>query len=532
MADQRLTTEIQRRRTMAIISHPDAGKTTLTEKLLLYSGAIQRAGSVTGKAGTTSTTSDWMDIEQQRGISISSSAMQVEFDGHLLNILDTPGHQDFSEDTYRTLMAVDSAIMLIDVAKGVEPQTIKLFKVCKDRGIPIITFVNKMDRPGRNPFEVMEEVENVLGITCVPLTWPIGIGDEFKGVLDLKSNKVALFQEVVKGQYRAPVTVSGLDDSNLKELVGEKHQNLLKDDVGLIRDAIEDFNDSSFFSQKQTPVFWGSAINNFGVENFLSQLIELAPVPSSLTTSSGEVKPDSDFFSGFVYKVQANMNQKHRDRVAFMRVTSGKFERGMSAYHFRSERQIKLSYPYKIFGQDRSMIEEAWPGDVIGLINPGVFTVGDVVSSGPRFDIPRFPRFSPEIFVKVFPATYSFSKGFKKGVEQLGEEGVIQLFRDRDGTPTPILGAVGQLQLEVFMSRMEAEYNEKIRYEHLSAKRARWLGEGQKLPENRNFNYVLDTEDRVVVLFDSDWELNYVLEKNPNLILLDAPPNEQGVKLK
>ena len=422
--------------------------------------------------------------------------------------------------------------MLIDVAKGVEPQTIKLFKVCKDRGIPIITFVNKLDRPGRNPFEVMEEVENVLGITCVPLTWPIGIGDEFKGVLDLKSNKVALFQEVVKGQYRAPVTVSGLDDSGLKELVGEKHQNLLKDDVGLIRDAIEDFNEELFFSQKQTPVFWGSAINNFGVENFLSQLIELAPEPSSLTTSNGEVKPDAEFFSGFVYKVQANMNQKHRDRVAFMRVTSGRFERGMSAYHFRSERQIKLSYPYKIFGQDRSMIEEAWPGDVIGLINPGVFTVGDVVSSGPRFDIPRFPRFAPEIFVKVFPATYSFSKGFKKGVEQLGEEGVIQLFKDRDGTPTPILGAVGQLQLEVFMSRMEAEYNEKIRYEHLSAKRARWLGEGQKLPENRNFNYVLDTEDRIVVLFDSDWELNYVLEKNPNLTLLDAPPNEQGVKLK
>lgn len=532
MPDQRLQTEIQRRRTMAIISHPDAGKTTLTEKLLLYSGAIQRAGSVTGKAGTTSTTSDWMDIEQQRGISISSSAMQVEFDGHLLNILDTPGHQDFSEDTYRTLMAVDSAIMLIDIAKGVEPQTIKLFKVCKDRGIPIITFVNKMDRPGRNPFEVMEEVENILGITCVPLTWPIGIGDEFKGVLDLKSNKVALFQEVIKGQYRAPVTVSSLDDSDLRELVGEKHQNLLKDEVGLIRDAIEDFNEEFFFSQKQTPVFWGSAINNFGVENFLSQLIALSPMPTSLTTSNGEVKPDADFFSGFVYKVQANMNQKHRDRVAFMRITSGRFERGMNAYHFRSEKQIKLSYPYKIFGQDRSMIEEAFPGDVIGLINPGVFTVGDVVSSGPRFDIPRFPRFAPEIFVKVFPATYSFSKGFKKGVEQLGEEGVIQLFKDRDGTPTPILGAVGQLQLEVFMSRMDAEYNEKIRYEHLSAKRARWLGSGQKLPENRNFNYVLDTEDRIVVLFDSDWELNYVLEKNPALTLLDAPPNEQGVKLK
>lgn len=532
MADQRLTTEIERRRTMAIISHPDAGKTTLTEKLLLYSGAIQRAGSVTGKAGTTSTTSDWMDIEQKRGISISSSAMQVEYEGHLLNILDTPGHQDFSEDTYRTLMAVDSAIMLIDIAKGVEPQTIKLFKVCKDRGIPIITFINKLDRPGRNPFEVMEEVENVLGISCVPLTWPIGIGDEFKGVLELISNQIALFQEVIKGQYRAPVKVTDFENADLLDLIGSKHQKLLIEEIDLIRSAIEPFDRQLFFEQKQTPVFWGSAINNFGVENFLSQLIELAPKPSSLTTSTGEIPPESDFFSGFVYKVQANMNQKHRDRVAFMRITSGKFERGMNAYHFRSEKQIKLSYPYKIFGQDRSMIEEAFPGDVIGLINPGVFSVGDVVSSGTRFDIPRFPRFAPEIFVRVFPAAYSFSKGFKKGVEQLGEEGVIQLFRDKDGTPTPILGAVGQLQLEVFASRMEAEYNEKIKYEHLSAKRARWLGQGQQLPENRNFNYVLDTEDRIVVLFDSDWELNYVIEKNPTLTLLDAPPNEQGIKLK
>jgi len=532
MPDAQLTKEITRRRTMAIISHPDAGKTTLTEKLLLYSGAIQRAGSVTGKAGTVSTTSDWMDIEQQRGISISSSAMQVEFDGFLLNILDTPGHQDFSEDTYRTLMAVDCAIMLIDVAKGVEPQTIKLFKVCKDRGIPIITFVNKLDRPGQSPFVIMEEVENVLGISCVPMTWPIGIGDEFKGVIELETNKVSLFQEVIKGQYRAPVSVSNLNDSGLTELVGEKHQKQLVEDVELIHSAIEPFNVAGFNSQKLTPVFWGSAINNFGLENFLGQLVRLAPNPQGLKSSMGVVEPDADYFSGFVYKVQANMNNRHRDRVAFMRITSGKFERGMAAYHFRSEKQIKLSYPYKIFGQDRSMIDEAFPGDVIGLINPGVFSVGDVVSSGPRFDIPRFPRFAPEIFVKVFPATYSFSKGFKKGVEQLGEEGVIQLFRDREGTPTPILGAVGQLQLEVFASRMEAEYNEKIKYEQLSAKRARWLGEGQKLPSNRNFNYVLDTEDRIIVLFDSDWELNYVLEKNPDLILLEAPPNEQGVKLK
>lgn len=532
MPDAQLIKEIKRRRTMAIISHPDAGKTTLTEKLLLYSGAIQRAGSVTGKAGTTSTTSDWMDIEQQRGISISSSAMQVEFDGFLLNILDTPGHQDFSEDTYRTLMAVDCAIMLIDVAKGVEPQTIKLFKVCRDRGIPIVTFVNKLDRPGQNAFTIMEEVENVLGISCVPITWPIGIGDEFKGIIELDTKQVSLFQEVVKGQYRAPVTVSDLNDSNLKELVGEKHQKQLVEDVTLITEAIESFSSERFLAQEITPVFWGSAINNFGLENFLSQLVKLAPNPSGFKTSVGVVEPDAEFFSGFVYKVQANMNQRHRDRVAFLRVTSGKFERGMNAYHFRSEKQIKLSYPYKIFGQDRSMIEEAFPGDVIGLINPGVFSVGDVVSSGTRFDIPRFPRFAPEIFVKVFPATYSFSKGFKKGVEQLGEEGVIQLFRDRDGTPTPILGAVGQLQLEVFSSRMEAEYNEKIRYEHLSAKRCRWLGEGQQLPANRNFNFVYDMKDRIAVLFDSDWELNYTQEKNPELTFLEAPPNEQGVKLK
>lgn len=524
--------EIQRRRTLAIISHPDAGKTTLTEKLLLYSGAIHRAGSVTGKAGTKSTTSDWMSIEQNRGISISSSAMQVEYGDYLLNILDTPGHQDFSEDTYRTLIAVDCAIMLIDAAKGVEPQTIKLFKVCKDRGIPIITFMNKLDRPGQNPFDLMAEVENVLGITCVPLTWPIGNGDEFQGILELETLKISKFQEVIKGQYRAPEKISDLNAPELTDLIGAKAQKQVNEDVKLLREALPEFDNEYFMAQEITPVFWGSAINNFGIEHFLDSLVRLTPVPGSFKTTIGEVKPDADFFSAFIYKVQANMNQKHRDRVAFMRIMSGKFERGMDAYHFRMGKDVKLSYSYKIFGQDRSMVEVAWPGDVIGLINPGVFRVGDVVSAGPRFDIARFPRFAPEIFSRVYPAAYSFSKGFKKGVTELGEEGVVQLFYDANDTPTPVIGAVGQLQLEVFATRMEEEYREKIKFEELSFTRCRWIPDSQKLPEGRSFNLYKDTQGRRVLLFDSEWELNYVKEKNPDLTLLDAPPNEQGVNLK
>lgn len=526
-----LQEEIARRRTLAIISHPDAGKTTLTEKLLLYSGAIQRAGSVTGKAGTKSTTSDWMSIEQDRGISISSSAMQVEYNGILLNILDTPGHQDFSEDTYRTLMAVDAAIMLIDSAKGVEPQTIKLFKVCRERGIPIVTFMNKLDRPGQNPFDLMSEVERVLGITCVPLTWPIGSGDTFQGIIDLADQQVHLFQQVVKGQYKAPVRVADLESESLTDLIGDRSQMQLLEDVALIREALPAFDREFFLEQEITPVFWGSAINNFGIEHFLNMIIDLAPSPGVFLTSTGEVEPDSEFFSGFIYKVQANMNQKHRDRVAFMRVMSGSFERGMGAWHYRMDKEVKLTYSYRIFGQDRSMVETAFPGDVIGLINPGVFRVGDVVSSGPRIDMARFPRFSPELFVRVFPATYSFSKGFKKGVQELGEEGVVQLFTDINDNPTPVLGAVGQLQLEVFATRMEEEYREKIRFESLSFTRVKWIQDHQILPDSRTFNLYRDSAGRRVIFFDSDWEVNYVRERHPDLELLDAPPNETGVNL-
>jgi peptide chain release factor 3 len=516
--------EITRRRTLAIISHPDAGKTTLTEKLLLYSGAIRSAGNVmVGKHKAT--VSDWMAIEQQRGISVSSSAARVEYDDYILNILDTPGHQDFSEDTYRTLMAVDSAIMLLDAGKGVQEQTIKLFKVCRDRGIPIITFINKMDRPALDPFELLDNVEKVLNITAVPMTWPVGDGQDFRGVYERQDKLFHFFERTTGGMFKAPMRLADIHDEHIRASLGEKAHAKLIEDLEMVEVVLPQFSQEDFLAERITPVFFGSAITNFGVENFLQSLIDLAPVPQGMSASTGVIAPDSDFFSGFMYKMQANMNKSHRDRIAFFRVVSGKFERGMTAKHFRSGKEVKLNYPFQIFGQDREIIDEAFPGDVIGLSNPGVFRVGDVLSTGTDFTIPQFPRFAPEIYAKVIPKNGSFSKSFRKGVEQLGEEGVVQIFGDMHGSPIPLIAAVGELQLQVFQSRMESEYNEVITLERLPFTRTRWLG-GDVMPASSTLTYALDEQGRKVVLFRSDWEMNYHLEQNKGLVLLEKPPEE------
>lgn len=516
-----LQEEIQRRRTVAIISHPDAGKTTLTEKLLLYSGAIRSAGNVTGGKRST-TVSDWMGIEQQRGISVSSSAMRVEYDNYLLNILDTPGHQDFSEDTYRTLMAVDSAIMLLDAARGVQEQTIKLFKVCRDRGIPIITLINKLDRPAMNTFELLDNVEEVLGITAVPLSWPVGSGPDFRGVYERREQRFHLFERTTGGMFKAPVEVATAEDPRLRDILGGQAHATLLEEIEMIEAVIPPFERDLYLQEKMTPVFFGSALNNFGIENFLQHVLDLAPTPSAFASKEGTVQPENEGFSAFVYKVQANMVKAHRDRISFVRIVSGTFERGMTAYHARSGKEVKLNYPFQIFGQDREIIDVAYPGDVIGLTNPGQFTVGDTLASGIKFELPMFPRFAPEIFAKVLPASHSFSKSFRKGIEQLGEEGVIQIFRSADSSPIPIVAAVGELQLQVFTWRMEQEYNEKVILERQPFVCSRWLG-SEVRPATAT-TIVFDELDRPIALFKSDWEVGYAKERTPGLILLETPP--------
>ncbi|MEY3162126.1 MAG: hypothetical protein RIT25_2117 [Planctomycetota bacterium] len=527
MAD--LVKEIARRRTFAIISHPDAGKTTLTEKLLLYGGAIREAGSVKARRGQSHATSDWMELEQKRGISITSSALQFEYQGNCINLLDTPGHQDFSEDTYRTLVAADAALMLIDGAKGVEPQTIKLFKVCRDRGIPIVTVVNKMDRPSRSPLDLMDEVEKVLGITMVPATWPIGSGPDFRGVYSLRDRQVFLFERTAHNATRAGVQTRGPDDPAMTEMLGEAAHIKLLDDLAMVETCVEPFDLQLFLKQKQSPMFFCSALTNFGVENILQRFIEIAPAPGPLPTLEGEIAPDAPYFSGFVYKVAANMDKQHRDRIAFLRVTSGHFERGMTAKHLRLHREVRLSHPHRFFGQERVSIEEAWPGDVIGLINPGLFRVGDVITSGPDFEVRNFPRFAPEIFAQAAPKEPSMSKGFHKALEQLGEEGVVQIFWPRIGAREPILGAIGELQLEVFQWRLENEYNTEVRIARKPWTRARWLAHATQEVIDLLPVVVKDEVGRLVALFNSDFEIEYAKSRYKGLELLEAPPAEEDL---
>jgi len=523
-----LKSEIERRRTFAIISHPDAGKTTMTEKLLLYSGAILQAGSVTAKAGQSHAKSDWMSMEQQRGISISSSAMQFEYGERHINLLDTPGHQDFSEDTYRVLTAVDSALMLLDAARGVQQQTEKLFAVCRNRGIPIFTFMNKLDRPAMDFFELLEQVESTLHIRCVPMNWPIGSGPDFKGVYDLLSKQVLLFQRTVGGKFRAPVQVASLEDQSLIDLIGPDAHAVLREQVELVDGALEKLDMGAFLRGEMTPVFFGSAMNNFGVEGFLEQFVNLAPQPQPIETNQGELETESPF-TGFIFKLQANMSKQHRDRTAYMRVASGRFERGMEVTHTRTGREIRLSRAHTLFAEERESIDVAYPGDIVGLVNPGVFRIGDVVSLNPKVQLESFPRFTPEHFAGVSPKDVTKRKAFRKGLEQLAEEGVVQVFYPTDGAREPMLGVVGQLQFEVFEHRMLEEYSVPIVMYPSSYKLVRWVA-GETAVLARFARSVEDDQGRPVMLFRNSWDLDFAREQYEGLEFLPQPQDMTVIK--
>ncbi len=519
VSETKIKEQILKRRTFAIISHPDAGKTTLTEKLLLYGGAIHLAGAVKAKRNQKHTTSDWMDIEKERGISISASVLQFEYAGNCINLLDTPGHKDFSEDTYRTLMAADSAVMLIDGAKGVEPQTIKLFEVCRMRGIPIFTFINKMDRPSKEPIDLLDELEKVLGIRSCPMTWPIGMGDRFKGVYSRKSEEVLIFEQGGTANATKKIVstpLSGIHDPKLKEIAeSDDIYEQLMAEVELLDVAGDAYDKERVLSGQLTPVFFGSAMNNFGVEDFLQHFIKMAPSPLARKTSNEKIDPTNTDFSSFIFKIQANMDPRHRDRVAFMRVCSGHFERNMNVKHSRSGKNIKLSRPMHFFAQERVIVEEAWPGDIVGLVDTsGSLRIGDTLCSGKTIEYTGIPRFSPEHFVTVQIRDPLKRKQLKKGLEQLSEEGVIQIFSQRGlGDKDPILGAVGILQFDVLKERLKMEYSTEVILNPIPFTLARWV-KGENLDLNlfegrSDSRCVLDRDDRPVVLFKTKWALQW-----------------------
>ena len=474
-----LKEEIQKRRTFAIISHPDAGKTTLTEKLLLYGGAINTAGSVKGKKTSKHAVSDWMEIEKQRGISVTSSVLQFKYDGYCVNILDTPGHQDFSEDTYRTLMAADSAVMVIDGSKGVENQTRKLFKVCVMRNIPIITFINKMDREAMNTFDLLDDIENVLGIHTYPVNWPIGCGKEFKGVYDRKSRKILKFSGsgTNNGQKEVDEEIISIDDENLAAYIGEEHAEALLEETELLDGAGDDFDIEAVRNGKLTPVFFGSALTNFGVQPFLESFLKLTTSPLPRKTDSEEIDPLSDSFSAFVFKIQANMNKAHRDRIAFMRICSGRFDKNMEVYHVQGNRKMRLSQPQQIMAQEREVVDEAYAGDIIGVFDPGVFAIGDTICMpNKKFKFQGIPTFAPEHFALVRQKDTMKRKQFIKGTNQIAQEGAIQIFRELgSGMEEVIVGVVGTLQFDVLEYRLKNEYNVDIIMNTLPYQFIRWI---------------------------------------------------------
>lgn len=525
-----LSSEINRRRTFAIISHPDAGKTTLTEKLLLYGGAINLAGSVKGKKTAKHAVSDWMEIEKQRGISVTSSVLQFKYDGYCINILDTPGHQDFSEDTYRTLMAADCAVMVIDGSKGVENQTIKLFKVCVMRNIPIITFINKMDRDAKNPFELLEDIENVLGINTYPMNWPIGSGKEFKGVFDRKSRNILAFT-ANNGQREVEKQELSLDDENLDDVIGIYKKQELFDDIELLDGAGDEFDIKQVHCGKLTPVFFGSALTNFGVEPFLKDFLLLTTPPLARETVDSVIEPDSDFFSAFVFKIQANMNKAHRDRIAFMRICSGKFEKNMEVFHVQGNKKTKLSQPQQIMAQEREIIEEAYAGDIIGVFDPGIFSIGDtIVSPGQKFRFKGIPTFAPEHFALVRQKDTMKRKQFIKGTNQIAQEGAIQIFQELDaGMEEVIVGVVGVLQFDVLKYRLENEYNVDIIMNSLPYQFIRWIKNKDIDPKTLDLasdtKRIQDLKGNHLLLFTSYWSINWALEHNKGLELEEFGTN-------
>lgn len=469
----KLIEECHKRRTFAIISHPDAGKTTLTEKLLLYGGAIQLAGTVKGRKAQRHATSDWMQLEQQRGISVTTSVMQFPYKSHIINLLDTPGHEDFSEDTYRTLSAVDSALMVIDGVKGVESRTIKLMEVCRLRDTPIISFINKFDRESRDPLDLIDEIEKVLGIQCAPMTWPIGMGKDFQGVYDIIQKEIYLFESGRGDKKKQAVKVPSLEDPDFVERCGIHYESFIEQ-IELIQAASEPFDQNAFLRGEMTPVFFGSALNNFGVDHILDALVEHAPYPQPRATTEQDINPADEKFSGFIFKIQANMDPHHRDRIAFLRVCSGHYQKGMKIHHVRQNRKVQISTALTFMAGEREHVEEAWPGDIIGLHNYGTIKIGDTFTQGENYQFKGIPNFAPEIFQAVRPKDPLKMKALQKGLDQLSEEGATQVFRPLD-TNQIILGAVGTLQFDVVAQRLKDEYRVECIYDAINIATVRWI---------------------------------------------------------
>ena len=562
-----LAQEIARRRTFAIISHPDAGKTTLTEKLLLYGGAVQLAGSVTARRKQRATTSDWMELEKQRGISVSSTVLQFDYSGYRVNLLDTPGHQDFSEDTYRVLTAVDAAIMVIDAGKGVEPQTRKLFEVCKRRGVPIFTFMNKLDRPAREPLDLLDQLESILGMPTCPMVYPLGMGAEFRGVYDRFDKQVHLFERTVGGAYRAPLEISDLDSSVVRERLDDATFAKTREEIEMLDMAGALFDPGAVLRGELSPVFFGSAANNFGVQLLLDGFLKYSAAPVGRTVwprplregeradrrpahptlpagaeeeggdeGSAFLPPQAPTFSGFVFKIQANMDPRHRDRIAFLRVCSGKFERDMAVTHLRTGKKVRLSSPQKLFAQEREIVDEAFPGDIVGLVGHDAFGIGDTLSDQDEFIYDEIPRFAPECFAYLRNPQTAKYKQFRQGLDQLLQEGVIQVFHLRDAViKVPLLAAVGPLQFEVVQYRLQSEYGAESRLETTAWDRVRWL-EAYFDPDNipdlklpTGAAIAEDTDGQMVVLFPSEWSVRYFKERNVG-VALHATPAKSGSK--
>jgi len=524
-ASSELEREVSRRRTFAIISHPDAGKTTLTEKLLLYAGAIELAGAVRGRKARRHATSDWMELEQERGISITSAALEFELQGRRMSLLDTPGHKDFSEDTYRALIAADSVVMVIDAANGVEEQTRKLFEVCQRHRLPILTFVNKFDRPARDPLELMDDLERALGIAAAPVNWPIGSAERLRGVYDIRGQTLLRYEREAQGQYRAPVDMSSLDDPHAREMIGATEYAHFRESLDVIRAAGTQFDVAEYLAGRQTPVFFGSALTNFGLEPFLQALVELAPPPQPRQSDSGMVAPTDEPFTGFVFKIQANMDPRHRDRVAFVRVCSGRFTKDMVVSNSRLGKPLRASRAYRFFGRDRETINVAYAGDIIGLVNPGQFAIGDTLHSGDPLRFVDLPRFPAEHFGRVRLQDTRY-KQFDEGLRQLEEEGLMQVFYVTAGRREPIVGVVGALQFDVITSRLRTEYGVAVDIEPAEYSVARWLANASVPKPSLGGQGVVavDRQNRRVLLFGSAWELQYFERQNPTIQLLAESP--------
>lgn len=522
-----INNEIDKRRTFAIISHPDAGKTTLTEKFLLYGGAIREAGSVKSRKSQKHAVSDWMEIEKQRGISVTSSVLQFNFNDHCINILDTPGHQDFSEDTYRTLMAADSAVMVVDCAKGVEAQTIKLFKVCKMRNIPIFTFVNKMDRQGKEPFELIEEIESVLGIRACPINWPIGSGKNFKGVFNRQKEQIEMFDGGNHGQSKLEVVRGSVDDPNFSKIVGEDLHEQLLEEIELLDIAGDNYDLEKILNGNLTPVYFGSALTNFGVEPFLESFLNISQAPQAKASNNGLIQPQDNNFTGFIFKIQANMDKNHRDRIAFLRICSGKFEKGMAVNHVRSNKKIKLAQPQQFMAQDRVLVEDAYPGDIIGIHDPGIFNIGDTLcQNNDKVEFEGIPSFPPEHFARVTIKNSLKRKQFVKGITQLSDEGSIQVFKRQNiGMEELMIGVVGVLQFEVLEYRLKNEYGVDVLIERQPYRYIRWIHgdvDMTKFSVPMDSMIVVDKNEGPAILFKNEWSIKHAVDRNENATLKET----------